>query len=303
MVAALQITALLVCACLSCSSAEHPLPATVARDATLEEVYSEKLFFEGPAWDRAGKKLFFTAFKKDNQQILRLDEKGKATVWLDKTEGVNGQRVSKDGRLISAQAYGHRVMCYTFGENGPGETKVLLENKELNQPNDVWIAPDGTIYFTDPDFKEKKKSAVWRLKTDGSAEKLPITMTLPNGLAVSPDGKTLYVADSFEKLWRAFPIEADGKIGAGKVLFNPETDSKADPDGMTLDENGNIYATGRGGVWVFTPKGEELGFIPCPAFASNVTFGGEDGKTLLITGSNKVWSLRMTVRGIESRER
>lgn len=271
-------------------------------EAKLEVVYSDKLFFEGPAWDRAGKKLYFTAHKKDNNQILRLEENGKATVWLDKSEGVNGQRMSKDGRLIGAQAYGHRVMSYTIGDKGPAESKVLLENKELNQPNDVWVAPDGTIYFTDPDFKERKKSAVWRLKPDGKAEKLPIAMTLPNALAVSPDGKSLYVADSHEKLWRVFPIQDDGSIGEGKVLFNPQTESKADPDGMTLDENGNIYATGRGGVWVFKPDGTELGFIAVPEFCSNVTFGGEDGKTLFITGSGKVWSLKMDVRGVEFRD-
>jgi gluconolactonase len=278
-------------------SADTAMPSTVANGAKLVEVYSGKQFFEGPTWDQATKKLLFTAFKGKESQILRLDSDGKAHVWLDKTEGVNGTILSIDGRLLGAQAFGHRVVSYKIGPDGPLETKVVLEDTSLHQPNDVCQTPNGDIYFTDPDFKNKTSSAVYRLAPDGKATKVITEMKLPNGLITSLDGKTLYVGDSHEKLWRAYSIKDDGTIGEGKLFFKPDTKDVQDPDGMTIDEKGNLYFTGRGGVWVVAPNGEALGVIPVKEFCSNVGFGGEDGKTLFLTCSNKVYSLHMTVHG------
>jgi gluconolactonase len=277
---------------------EHSLPPTVAEGAKLEAVYEEKSFFEGPAWDAAGKKLYFTSHAGKKHSIMRLEEKGKATVWLEPSQGVNGMRVSKDGHLLGAQAYAKRILKYTFGGEKAGEPKVLCESADIVEPNDLWEMPNGDIYFTDPDFRGKKNSAVYRIGKDGKPVKIISEMKMPNGIAGSPDGKTLYVADSVEKLWRSYPIKEDGSVGDGKVFFNPETESKADPDGMAMDESGNLYFTGRGGVWVVSPDGKELGFIAVPEFVSNATFGGEDGKTLYLTCSNKVYALKMTVRGI-----
>src|SRR5262245_26592074 len=123
-------------------------------------------------------------------------------------------------------------------------------------------------------------------------------MPLPNGLKVSPDGKTLYVSDSHLRHWKAYPIKEDGGVGAGKVFFEPQTDNKNEPDGLAVDEQGNLYFTGRGGVWVVSPDGKALGLIAVPEFVSNVTFGGADGKTLYLTCSKKVYGLQMKVRGI-----
>ena len=124
-------------------------------------------------------------------------------------------------------------------------------------------------------------------------------MPLPNGVIASNDGKTLYVGDSHEKLWRSFPIKANGTVGEGKVFFNPETKRQDSPDGMSIDAEGNLYLSGRGGVWVASPQGKSLGLIPVPVFCSNVTFGGADGKTLFLTCSNKVYSLKMNVKGAQ----
>jgi gluconolactonase len=276
---------------------EVPLPASVTAGGNLVEVYGDDRFFEGPTWDPKTGKLYFTAFGKGNQQVLRLDAPGKATVWLDKTEGVNGTFRSLDGRLLGAQAYGHRVMSYDFGADGPTDPKVLYHHPMLNQPNDVCQAPNGTIYFTDPDFKARKTSAVFRLTPDGKAEKVISDMPLPNGLKTSLDGKTLYISDSHDKLWRAYPIKDDGTCGAGKVFFNPDTKDMKEPDGLAIDEKGNLYFSGRGGVWVVDPQGKALGLIPVPEFCSNVCFGGKDGQTLYLTCSKKVYSLPMTVKG------
>lgn len=279
------------------SAAAAKLPSTVAVGAKLEVVYGDGRFFEGPTWDPKGNRLYFTAFGKDNQQILRLDAPGKVTVWLDKTQGVNGTFLSKEGRLLGAQAFGHRVMAYKFGKDGPTESKVLHFDKKLNQPNDVCQAPNGDIYFTDPDFKNRKTSAVYKLDANGKVTKVLDDMPVPNGLITSLDGGTLYVGDSYKMWWRSYPILPQGGVGKGKVFFHPEKAKKAAPDGMTIDAEGNLYFSGRGGVWVVQPDGKSLGLIPVPEFCSNVCFGGKDGKTLFLTCSKKVYRLRMRVRG------
>ena len=279
--------------------AQTSMPSTVAPGAELVEIYhDDHAFFEGPTWDPAGEKLYFTAFfsKPRNQQILRWDEPGKATVWADQTQGINGTFLSREGRLLGAQAFGHRVTDYGLGGEGPQDPRTLLHDQTLHQPNDVCQAPDGTIYFTDPDFKTKTTSAVYRLK-DGQAHQVLDDMPLPNGLITSLDGQTLYVGDSHEKHWRAYPIHPDGTLGQGRLFFDPDTESQQDPDGMTIDQAGNLYFTGRGGVWVVTPQGQSLGLIPVPEFCSNVTFGGPNHQTLFLTCRKKVYTLKMQIPG------
>ncbi len=279
------------------SQETYPLPGTVAKNAKLQEEYAAKAFFEGPVWDPVGKKLYITSFVEKETKILRLEGRGKALIWLDNTKGINGTYLSHEGRMLGAQAFGQHVMSYGFGESGPTDTRIVAQNPRWNQPNDVCQTPQGNIYFTDPDFKNRKTSAVYVKTTDGSVKKIIDSMPVPNGVIAANDGKTLYVGDSHEKLWRSFPIKADGTVGVGKIFFNPDTKRQDSPDGMSIDAEGNLYLSGRGGVWVTTPAGESLGLIPVPEFCSNVTFGGEDGKTLYFTCANKVYSLKMDVKG------
>jgi gluconolactonase len=280
------------------------MPATVAEGAKLAAVYGDDRFFEGPAWDPQTKKLYFTAFGKvdgqENQQILRLDAPGKVTVWLDKTEGVNGMYMANDGRLLGAQAYGHRLMSYAIGPNGPSDARVLLHDVKLHQPNDVAQAPNGDIYFTDPDFKNKQTSAVYvYIPKTQQVKKVLEDMQVTNGLKVSNDGRSLYVADDGPKNWRVYGIMADGTVGPGRLFFEPPMpmEQRTDPDGMSIDERGNLYLSGSGGVWVVDKFGQALGLIAIPEFCSNVTFGGDDGKTLYLTCAKKVYSLAMKVQG------
>ncbi len=277
-------------------------PSTVATNAKLVSVYSDPRFFEGPVWDGVTGKLYFTAFGKEkaDTQILRLDEPGKVTVWADKTEGVNGMALGNDGRLIGAQAFGHRILSYGIGPNGPSDTQVLHFNSALHQPNDVAQAPNGDIYFTDPDFDGKNKtSAVHLLTANGTSRKIIEDMKVPNGLKVSNDGRWLYVADDGPMNWRRYPIQADGTVGAGRLFFDPPVpaDKRTAPDGFTIDEQGKLYLSGSGGVWVVDRDGVSLGLIPISEFCSNVAFGGPDGKTLYMTCDKQVYSLAMKVRG------
>ena len=276
---------------------ESDIPSTVKAGAKLVEVYSADAFFEGPTWDPQTDKLYFTSFRGKNTQILRLDAPGMVSVWAEDTEGVNGTYLSLEGRILGAQAYGHRVMSYAIGSEGPSDIRVLAVNTEWNQPNDICQTPNGNIYFTDPQFGKREASAVFLMTPAGKITKIITEMPTPNGLIASNDGRTLYVSDSHEKLWRSYPILDNGSVGKGRIFFNPDTAHNEDPDGVSIDEKGNLYLTGRGGVWVATPEAISLGLISVPVFCSNVTFGGTEGMTLYLTCSKKVYSLEMNVRG------
>ncbi len=285
----------------------HPWPPTAAEGARPVVVYEDDRFFEGPSWDRATGKLYFTAFRKEQTQVLRLDAPGKVFVWMDDTKGVNGTYLSRSGRLLGAQAFGHNVLSMKIGAGGPEDMKVLsssFEGQTYNQPNDIAESPTtGGIYYTDPDFPGKSRSAVYFLSPEGKVTRIITHLKIPNGIKVSNDGKTLYVSDSFEKRVYSYPIEADGTLQQGKVqiFFDPVTENRADPDGMTLDAEGNLYFAMRGGIWAVSPEGRELGLIPFPEFCSNVTFGGADGKTLYVTCNKKVYSLAMKAKGAQFR--
>jgi gluconolactonase len=277
---------------------QYRLPETVAPGAKLTTVYADdKMFFEGPVWEPKTQRVYFTAFSRDNSQILYLDASGKVTLWLDHSEGVNGMYLSADGRLLGAQGFARRIVSYDLSPEGPRDTKVLCAAESIVKPNDICQAPDGAIYFTDPDFKALKDSAVYRVAPDGKGVKVITDMPAPNGVIASLDGRTLYVSDSHQKEWRAYPVNADGTVGPGRVFFKPDTPDDKDPDGMSIDEFGNLYFCGRGGVWAVSPEGTPMGLILIPEFCSNATFGGADGKVLYITCDKKLYSIQMKVRG------
>jgi gluconolactonase len=281
----------------------HPVPPTVADGAKLTLVYGDERFFEGPSWDPVTGKLYFTAFAKERTQILRLDGLGQVTVWMDDAKGVNGTYLSRSGRLIGAQAFGHNLLSMKIGANGPEEVQSLTSSFEgipYIQPNDVAESPStGGLYYSDPNFQGKTRSAVYYLSPDGRVRRIIDHLKVPNGLEVSNDGTTLYVADSFEKRIYSYAILPDGTVDQGqvRVFFDPKTANMSDPDGMCSDADGNMYFAMRGGVWVVSAKGDTLGLIQIPEFCSNVNFGGPDGMTLYMTCSSKVYSLQMRVRG------
>jgi gluconolactonase len=285
------------------------LPSTLKPGAKLELLYAADRFFEGPTWDPKTSKLYFTSFPfsfkpEDATHILRWDSSGKATIWLDRAEGINGTRLSTDGRLLGAQVWSHRIMSYGFGPDGPTDARALYSNDKLIQPNDVCQAPNGNIYFSDPDFDHGQKGGVYLFRPNGEAKQI-ISLPMPNGVVTSLDGSTLYVGENRADEWLAYPVKDNGDVGEGRVFFKPpaELAGKARGDGMTVDEHGNLYFAGeccfpdKGGVWVVSPAGKSLGRIPTPEFCSNATFGGPDGTTLYMTCRGKLYSIEMSVHG------
>jgi gluconolactonase len=174
------------------------LPPTVVEGAGLTVVYQDERFFEGPSWDTATGKLYFTAFAKKNQQVLRLDAPGSASVWMDETQGINGTYFSRNGRLLAAQAFGHNLLSIKIGKDGPEDIKSLTNNFDgipYIQPNDVAESPTtGAVYYTDPNFKGRTRSAVYCLTPNGTVRRVIENLKTPNGVEVSNDGKTLFVS-------------------------------------------------------------------------------------------------------------
>jgi sugar lactone lactonase YvrE len=285
------------------------MPSTVAPGGKLEVAYDEtdsmKRFFEGPSYDPKTDLLYFTAFGKDESQLLQMDGNGKVTVLLAKTEGVNGTFLSRRGGLLGCQGGKSRVVRIALASETPGNLDAVVDNfegKKLGVPNDIAEDARGGFYFTDPDFNEKKTSAVYYVTPEGKIQLAINDMQVPNGVYVGKGGKVLYVSDSEAKHIRAYPVNpVTGEVNQkeGRVFFDPQTENKNSPDGMTMDERGNMYFTGRGGVWVTDPSGRSLGLIAIPEFCSNCTFGGKDGRTLFMTCQNRVYKLAMNVRGWE----
>ena len=283
----------------------------VVPGATIQQVYSESgIFFEGATWDTNSNKFFFT--KRPNSgayQILRLDSPNNVTVWMNNAPQTNGMLLSLDGRLLTADESTMQIRSHIIGATGPEDTVVLANTPK--KPNDLCELTNGDIYFTCPDWNGVGPTGqgVYLLEPNGVMTRVNNALNQPNGIIASLDETKLYVAESSssdltKKRWWVFPINSDGTLGAGSVFFKP-TDltgmGTTDPDGMTIDERGNLYFTGLGGVWIVSPTGQELKRIrvASPYNCSNICFGGPDNKTLYITCQDKVYTLAMVVRGGE----
>ena len=268
----------------------------VEEGAQLMELYSGGPFLEGPCWDPGTGKLYFCAYTSP-QTVVRLDGPGIVTEWLSSSNFVNGTFIANDGRMITAEVNAHKVMSYRIGASGPEDPQELVYDPTLRQPNDLCQTTRGDIYFSDPDWGVPANSGVYRRDLAGVVTKVISDMGAPNGLVASNEGTALYVADSTARHLRKYPIYPDGSVGSGQVFYDPGIAHADLPDGLTIDELGNVYMAGLGGVWAISPAGTLVEMIEVPETASNVTFGGPDNKTLFITCQGKVYGLRMQVAG------
>ena len=271
----------------------------IAPDAKLEKLAGGFEFTEGPAVDKDGN-VFFT--DQPNDRIVKWSAAdGTVSDWLKLCGRSNGTYFDKDGNLIACADEKNELWSIAPDK----KITVLVKDfggKLLNGPNDLWIRPDGAIYFTDPLYKRpywKRDPAmqqdgqhVYFLAADRKGLKRVATdLKQPNGIIGTPDGKTLYIADIGAGKTYAYDIQADGSL-TNKRLF-----CELGSDGMTLDNEGNVYLTGRG-VTVFDKAGNKIEHIDVPeSWTANITFGGKNRDLLFITASKSVYGVKMRVKG------
>ena len=253
-------------------------------------------FTEGPAVDPDGN-IFFTDIP--NNRIHKWDiATKKLSTFLEDSGGANGLYFSKEGDLYVCQGENRKVLSLYADDGGEKEPLAdQYDGKPFNKPNDLWIHPEGGIYFTDPNYGRKT------LSQDGehlyfitpfhdSVYRVGDDFKRPNGVLGTPDGKTLYVADPGEQKTYSYTVESPDE----GTLSNKKLFADVGSDGMTLDNRGNLYLTW-GTVQVFNPTGKKIGDIKFPEKPSNICFGGKDGKTLYVTARTGFYSLEMQVAG------
>lgn len=257
--------------------------------------------YEGPVWINGA--LYFSDFlfgEPFPSRIMRLDENGAVTVVIDDS-GSNGMAVDAQGNIIAGTHKYHSVSRYNIATGERTSVAEKYKGNVFNSPNDVAVADDGTVYFTDPAFQKgsapigQSKTSVYRVATDGAVTLVDDSISNPNGISLSRSGTVLYVNGGGDKgLLRAYPI-VNGVPQKGTDLI---TDLSV-PDGMAIDCHGNIYVTEHANrqVRVFTPAGKQIATIKVDANVTNAAFGGADGKTLYLTGAGSVWKLNLDVTG------
>ncbi len=269
----------------------------IAAGASLVKLAGDFKFTEGPTCDAAGN-VFFT--DQPNDRIMKWSVDRKLSTFLQPAGRANGMCFDGKGNLIACADEKNQL----WSISPEGKVTVLVKEyagKLLCGPNDVWVRPDGGMYFTDPFYKrpwwkhdkmQQDGQHVYYLTPDHQRViRVADDFKQPNGIIGMPDGKALYVADIGARKTYAFEIRADGTL-ANKRLF-----CELGSDGMTLDAEGNLYLTGKG-VTVFNQNGEKIEQIDVPEkWTANVCFGGKDKKTLFITASTGLYSIRMRVRG------
>jgi gluconolactonase len=272
----------------------------IGPNAKLETVAGGFGFTEGPMWDPAG---FLYVSDETINKIFRVYPNGKKEDVLALGDP-DGNTFDRRHRLIDCASVLRAIIEVT----PDGKYKVLAdryEGKRLNSPNDVIVGPDGALYFTDPTLDlvagEKQEipfQGVYRLDGDGSLRLLTKDLTQPNGLAFSPDGKKFYVDDSEQRNIRVYDVSANGTLSNGRI-FGVEPGEKNDgvPDGIKVDDRGNLFVTGPKGIWVWDVNGNHLGTIIMPEQPANLTWGDPKYSTLYITATTSVYRLETKTRG------
>ncbi len=272
----------------------------IAADAKLEKVATGFGFTEGPMWDPTG---FVYVSDETINKIFRVFPDGKKEEVISLGDP-DGNTFDRQHRLIDCASVLRAIIAIT----PDGKYKILadhFEGKRLNSPNDVIVGPDGALYFTDPTLDlvagEKQDipfQGVYRLDESGNVRLLTKDLSQPNGLAFSPDGKRFYVDDSQQRNIRVYEVAADGNLTNGRI-FGEEPGGKGDgvPDGMKVDNKGNIFVTGPKGIWLWDAEGNHLGTIVMPEQPANLTWGDPQFGTLYITATTSVYRLKTNTHG------
>jgi len=310
------------------SSLAHIVPA----HAALERVATGfDKWTEGPVWTRESSLLF--AEIPANNIVIWVPGQG-ARVFMHPSgykgsepfkgpePGSNGMTLDADGRVTVA---GHAARNVWRLESLDPKAPVTIladsyRGKKLNSPNDVVYKSDGSLYFTDPPYglptqsdndpaKELKVNGVYRIpgarqqKPGATPQRDKLQLIIndlgrPNGIAFSPDEKFLYIADSGKNIWLRYRVRPDGSVADGALFLDASSDKAVGgPDGIRVDQAGNLYGSGPGGVWIISPEGRHLGTIKVPERVSNVAWGDADAKTLYITASTSLYRIRLNIQG------
>jgi gluconolactonase len=298
------------------------LDALIPPDARVERLAGGHDWLEGPVWRRSGGYLLFSDIPKNT--IYRWQDGTGVSVFLRPAGftgptplgvelGSNGLTIDRQDRLVMAD-HGNRQIARLDESN---YTKTTLadryDGKRFNSPNDLVYHSNGDLYFTDPPYgltgrnespaKELPFNGIYRLTATGELTLLTREFSMPNGIALSPDERTLYVSgiSSGAPLWMAYDLAADGTIARGRVLFDAtplaQQGRRGSPDGMKVDRAGNLFATGPGGVLVITPDGRHLGTVRTGQSTANCAFG-DDGSTLYMTSDSLLLRIRVTTKGM-----
>jgi gluconolactonase len=283
---------------------DDALDDLISESAELEKLASGFQFTEGPIWDKAKKCLYFSDIPANT--MYRFSHETGVQVYRKPSNFSNGLTLDRDGYLLACEHHTRRVTRSV--EDGLEVVAEAYMGKRLNSPNDVIVASDGAIIFTDPHYglleglggpaeQEQAHKGVYRVAPRSSDISLLVSdFDAPNGLALSLDEKKLYVDDSIQSHIRVFDVNDDWTLSNGKVFAVLERDGDGDPDGMKLDNQGNIFCTGPGGIWIFAPDGTKLGRIVMPEVAANINWG-DDGHSLYIAASTSIYRLKLKTRG------
>ncbi len=276
----------------------------VPEKASLDHIATGFGFTEGPVW--RGDSLLFSDIPRSRIVSLVMRHEGpEVTTFRSPSGNSNGNTLDRSGRLVSCEHSARRVSR----TEADGSISVLADRyqgKRLNSPNDVVVRSDGSVFFTDPPYgltdmtkwKELPYNGVYRRAPDGELVLLVDDFDRPNGLAFSPDESVLYVDDTARGHIRAFDVSPEGTISNGRVFADIRAAEPGNPDGMKVDQRGNVYCTGSGGFWIIDPGGKSLGRVLMQELPANLAWGDADGRTLYITARTSVYRMRLEVPGV-----
>jgi len=290
------------------------LDALVPPGAKLEKVADGLDWAEGPVWDSKNGSLLFSDVPRNVilrwkpgsglTEFIRPSGYTGAAAFTGREPGSNGLAFDREGRLVACQ-HGDRRVARLGSDGRFTEIAERYDGKRFNSPNDLAIRSNGDVYFTDPPYglprlfddpgKELPFQGVYRVTPAGAVTLLTKELSMPNGIAFSPDENTLYVSNSDPKnaIWVAFPVGADGALGPGRQFAEARawvSETSGLPDGLKVDRQGNVFSAGPGGVHVFAPDGTRLGRILTGTRTGNLNWG-DDGSVLYIAANH--WILRL----------
>jgi gluconolactonase len=266
------------------------------KEAGVERFGGDFAFVEGPVWvTKDGGYILFSDIY--NSRTIKMSQPSQSSVYRRFTNAGNGNTMDAQGRLYTAERDGHRISRLDLNGNTTSFA-CQFEGKRFNSPNDVVVRRDGHVYFSDPasaavlEKRELDFNGVYHATPDGKVS-LVAKMTRPNGVAITLDGKTLYVADTTERKIMAYDLDAAGNTSSERVFVS---DIDGGPDGLRVAANGNVYIAA-GPVYIYSPQGKLLKSISFPEVAANLEFGGPDLQTLFVTARTSVYTVRVPDKG------